>query len=287
MSKTKKFFLIFVVLPAAILIILATSRPRPDSIVWERDYEESLKIAQSHQQPIIAYLFTDWCGYCKQMEATTFVNPSVIDDMGDRYVWLRLNAETENDGILVHKKFGITSYPTVLILDHQGAEIDRLEGYFPPDRFQKTVDNFIRSSGSLGKLTEKAEKQPDSVQAQYDLAEKYLQRRDFGKAGHRLSRVIALDPDNRYGMTESSHYYLALSLASEEKNEAALEQLDQFDSRFPDSDLQADATLLRGQIYYYYGDATKARKVLSTYLESHPDHGYANRARQLLAEIGP
>ncbi len=286
MSKTKKFFLIFFILLAAILIILATTRSRPNSIVWEGDYEKSLKIAQSLQKPIIAYLFTDWCGYCKQMEATTFTNRSVIDDMGDRYVWLKLNAETENDGILLHNKFGITSYPTIMILNPQGAEIDRLEGYFPPDRFQKIVEHFIHGSGSLEKLTQKAEKQPDSVQAQYDLAEKYFQRRDFGKAERRLSRVIALDPNNRYGMTETSHYYLALSLASEEKKEAALEQLAQLDSHFPDSNLQADATLLRGKIYYYSGDTTKARKVLSTYLESHPDHGYANLARQLLTEIG-
>jgi thiol:disulfide interchange protein len=113
----------------------------PGRLGWESDYEDALGEAQSRDQLVLAYLYTDWCGYCKKMDAETFRDSDLIDEMSDNYVWLRLNAETQEDGVRLQRKFGITAYPCTVIMDQTGAELDRIEGFVPVGRFREAVKN--------------------------------------------------------------------------------------------------------------------------------------------------
>ena len=80
----------------------------PDRLPWIQSYEQALKQARQEGKLVLAYLYTDWCGYCKQMEAETFTDKAVIDEMSDSYVWLKLNAETDEEGRQLQERFNIT-----------------------------------------------------------------------------------------------------------------------------------------------------------------------------------
>ena len=153
------------------------------ALSWQKDYEQALKHAQSENQLLIAYLFTDWCGYCRKMEKNTFSDADVIATMGQEYTWLRLNAETDPDGVRLKERFGISGYPAVLVLDSLGSEMDRIEGYMPPDRFKSAIE-----------LLQEAESQPESHEARYELGERYLERQDFAQASTQFSTVVRLEP---------------------------------------------------------------------------------------------
>ena len=113
----------------------------PSRLGWESDYEEALGEAQSRNQLLLAYLYTDWCSYCKKMDSETFRDSELIDEMSSSYVWLRLNAEKQEDGVRLQRKFGITAYPCTIIMDQSGAELDRIEGYVPVGRFKEAVES--------------------------------------------------------------------------------------------------------------------------------------------------
>ena len=113
----------------------------PSRLGWESDYEEALGEAQSRDQLLLAYLYTDWCSYCKKMDSETFRDSELIDEMSGNYVWLRLNAETQEDGVRLQRKFGITAYPCTIIMDQNGAELDRIEGYVPAGRFKEALES--------------------------------------------------------------------------------------------------------------------------------------------------
>ncbi len=246
------------------------------ALSWQKDYERALKHAQSENQLLIAYLFTDWCGYCRKMEKNTFSDADVIATMGQEYTWLRLNAETDPDGVRLKERFGISGYPAVLVLDSLGSEMDRIEGYMPPDRFKSAIE-----------LLQEAESQPESHEVRYELGERYLERQDFAQASTQFSAVVRLDPENQSGKTDDSLYYLALSLASLEREEEALLQLDRLESRFSSSELRPDAMVLRGQIHYYDGAIQQAEQAFRDYLRHYPEHTLSSRVRKLMAELGP
>jgi thioredoxin-related protein len=48
---------------------------------------------------------------------------------------LKLDAENSDDGRRLVKKFKVTGYPTVVILNHRGEEINKIIGYLPADKY--------------------------------------------------------------------------------------------------------------------------------------------------------
>jgi TolA-binding protein len=256
----------------------------PDRLPWIQSYEQALKQARQEGKLVLAYLYTDWCGYCKQMEAETFTDKAVIDEMSDSYVWLKLNAETDEEGRQLQERFNITGYPGMILLDGQGQEMERISGFVPAEAFRDRVAAAAGGPGSFVSLLRTAAEEPESIDVQYRLAEKYVERGEFAAAIDRFRRVIELDPDNSSGKADLSYYYLALSLASQGNEEMALRELDSLESSFPQSDYIADSAFLRGQIHYHSGDRAQAEAVLAAYVQDFPEHIHVSKARDILAE---
>ena len=284
MRRDTSLLLMTLGLCLVLLVGYSIYRSLPDRLPWIQSYDQALKEAQLGDKLILAYLYTDWCGYCKKMEAETFTDKTVIDEMSDSYVWLKLNAETDEEGRRLQERFNITGYPGLLLLNGEGQEMERISGFVPADAFRERVAAAAGGPGSFVNLLRTAGQQPGSVDVQYSLAEKYIERGEFSAAIERLRQVVALDPDNSSGKADLSYYDLALSLASQGNEEMALLELDSLDSSFPGSDYIADSTFLRGQIYYHSGNRAQAEEVLSAYVQDFPEHAHVSKARDILAE---
>src|SRR5438132_7018790 len=122
--------------------------------------------------------------------------------MANKYVWLKHNTETEDSVIRLQKDFVILTYPTILVLDSEGEEIDRIGAFQPALQFQQTVESFFNSPDSLASLRKAIQEQPNSVSPRYALAEKLLGRNNYAKAAVQFQKVIELDPDNHEGKTD-------------------------------------------------------------------------------------
>ena len=257
----------------------------PSAIKWERDYNKAIRRARAEKKLIIADMFTDWCALCKDMDRETFGDPKVIKSMADKYVWLKLNTETEQDGERLQKEFAILTYPTVLVLDGTGEEVDRVDRFLAAAQFMEQVTSVVDSPDSLANLRKAVREQPNSVAARYALGEKLLDQNNYTKARPEFEKVIEIDPENREGKTDMSQYNVALSLASQEKFVEAIIQLDLLQTRFPKSDAIADATVLRGQIYRCCNELDKAKAALREYVTKYPTQGHIQEVENLLAAM--
>ena len=155
------FLLLAVALGTAATAMLAG----PSAIKWERDYNKAIRRARAEKKLIIADMFTDWCALCKDMDRETFGDPKVIRGMADKYVWLKLNTETEQDGERLQKEFAILTYPTVLVLDGTGEEVDRVDRFLAAAQFMEQVTSVVDSPDSLANLRKAVREQPNSVAA--------------------------------------------------------------------------------------------------------------------------
>ena len=272
---------------AAVIIVsaLAIIKSTPRSIVWERDYETAIERARAEKKVIIADMFTDWCALCKKMDQETFGDRRLIAQMAGKYVWLKLNTETEEDGKKLQDEFAIISYPAILVLDSKGQEIDRIGGFLGPQPFKQTVEHHLQNPESLGNVRQRVEEAPDSVELRSALGEKYLDRNNYRKAVPEFQRVIELDPENRKGKTVASYYNLAMSLASQIKFDEAIAQLAALEKNFPDAEEMANARVLRGQIYECCGKKDQAVAVFREYLKKYPNHGYVDQVKGILARM--
>jgi tetratricopeptide (TPR) repeat protein len=265
--------------------VLTDIRATAPTISWERDYGKALQRARAEKKLIIADMFTDWCELCKRMDAETFAEPVLVQKMASRYVWLKLNTETEEDGVRLQKEFAILTYPTVLVLDNEGEEVDRVDRFLAAGAFRQAVESSPARPDSFLNLRRAVQAQPNSVAARYALADKLLSQNNYAKAAPQFEKVTELDPENREGKTDLSQYNFALCLASQEKFVEAIIALDTLETRFPGSDAVADAKVLRGQIYQCCNKLDEAQAVLREYVDKYPTHGHIQEVENLLATM--
>lgn len=82
-------------------------------------YQEALDKAKAENKFVFIDCFTDWCGPCKWLDDNTFRDPSVVKYFDANFINLKIDME-KGEGVELFKKFGITSFPTLLFIDGHG-----------------------------------------------------------------------------------------------------------------------------------------------------------------------
>ena len=73
--------------------------------------------------------YTDWCGPCKQMAATTFKDEEVGEFFNKNFNNMKVEMEKDADGPNIAKRYRVYAYPTLLIIDGQGNLVKSIVGF--------------------------------------------------------------------------------------------------------------------------------------------------------------
>ncbi len=115
---------------------LAHPQPKVDAakrqLPWQSNLNNCKISAKQKHKLIIVDVYTDNCHWCNRLEHETFQNPGVVSELGDRFIWLKLNARISAAEL---KPYKVSGYPTVLVLDAQGKVVTSVSGYLPPEQF--------------------------------------------------------------------------------------------------------------------------------------------------------
>jgi len=84
--------------------------------------KEAKTLAKEQNKPIFVDVFATWCGPCKYMAATTFMDPAIGTYFNTEFINVKLDGEKE-DGPSVMSEYGITAYPTLLFISAKGELI--------------------------------------------------------------------------------------------------------------------------------------------------------------------
>jgi thiol:disulfide interchange protein len=103
-----------------------------DSIKWIwNDPQAALALAKKENKPVLIDFWASWCSWCKKMDDETYPDPRVQAAMKN-YIPLKIDVDKMPD---FQKKFGVQGLPTSVIVDPNGKELRRGEGYQPADQF--------------------------------------------------------------------------------------------------------------------------------------------------------
>jgi len=69
---------------------------RTDAINWIT-IEEVQVLMKEETKKVFVDIYADWCGWCKRMDQTTFIDPAVIKYMNQNYYCVKLDAEQKTD----------------------------------------------------------------------------------------------------------------------------------------------------------------------------------------------
>jgi len=106
-----------------------------------RPFAEILRRAKAQNRPVMLDVMASWCGPCKIMDRTTFSDPSVVA-WAKKVVPARIDAE-KGEGRKLSARYQAFSFPTVLFIDGDGNEIDRLVGGYQGPDFMRGGDAIL------------------------------------------------------------------------------------------------------------------------------------------------
>ena len=83
--------------------------------------------------------YTSWCGPCRVMDRDVFTDSKLAAHLNGHFINLKINAE-KGEGIALAKQFGVGAYPTLVFLDENGAERERIVGFATANRLLKMAE---------------------------------------------------------------------------------------------------------------------------------------------------
>jgi len=75
-----------------VLLVMSSISLSAQEIKW-MTWEEAAAANTKHPKKIFVDVFTDWCGWCKKMDQTTFKDSAVVEIMNKDFYAVKLNAE--------------------------------------------------------------------------------------------------------------------------------------------------------------------------------------------------
>jgi thioredoxin-related protein len=153
MKNLLYFLLLFVTLPAFTLKEEPTKAG--NKINW-MSIEEAEKLSKENPRKIFVDVYTDWCGWCKKMDKSTFSSPIVVDYVNSNYYAVKLNAEstrtinfrgvTMTEAELAGKIFKVSGYPTIVLIEKDFSNFVPVAGFQDAEDFESTLTDFNRVS---------------------------------------------------------------------------------------------------------------------------------------------
>lgn len=144
-----------------LVIIFCSFSNKPaykESIHW-MSFEELQTAYQQQPKPIMVDIYTDWCGWCKEMDRTTYKNEKLVAYINEKYYAVKFNAETRTAISFNNKTFkynaqyrtnelaiyltgGQLSYPTTVFLSGLNGQPAPLPGYLKPKQIEAPIKFF-------------------------------------------------------------------------------------------------------------------------------------------------
>jgi protein disulfide-isomerase len=123
---------------AILSLILLGILPLQASDLWSTNYDASLKQAAAEKRLVLLeFTGSDWCPPCKNQAQDVFAQPAFEEFAKENLVPVKLDFPRRSDqspeikaaNQALSQKYNIEGFPTLILLDSQGAELAREVGY--------------------------------------------------------------------------------------------------------------------------------------------------------------
>jgi len=124
-------------------------------------FEEAVELNQQEQRKIFIDVYTDWCGWCKKMDANTFTHPAIAQLLNEKYYAVKFDAESRDTIKFGGQQFinggnssrsphqlavallqGKMSYPSVAYMNENNQLLTAVPGYYTPEKLEPILRYF-------------------------------------------------------------------------------------------------------------------------------------------------
>jgi thioredoxin-related protein len=148
---------------------------------WFTNFEEAKKVALKEGKPLLLdFTGSDWCPPCKALHKNVFSTEEFTKEASGKYVLVELDfpqtkqlpAELKAQNSELKKKYAVTGYPTILLVDAKTGDVfGRSVGFggWTPRQFLDKLAGFKNTPEGKAALVEQ-EKKADEARAKANAA---------------------------------------------------------------------------------------------------------------------
>jgi len=144
--------------------LLNTSLAQEGKVKWY-SFEEAVELNKKEPRKIFIDVYTDWCGWCKKMDATTFSKPQIAEILNNEYYAVKFDAETLDTISFAGNQFinegeksrsphqlavallqGKMSYPSVAYMNENNQLLTAVPGYYTAERLEPVLMFFAKDA---------------------------------------------------------------------------------------------------------------------------------------------
>ena len=128
------------------------------------DFPEDIGDAARDGRRLMVYFGQDGCPYCKRLMVVNFSQRDIVEKTRRHFVAIALNIWGDRevkwtDGHTMSEKelarrLDVQFTPTLLFFDEAGKVVARLDGYYPPQRFEAVLDYVAQHRERSGSLAD-------------------------------------------------------------------------------------------------------------------------------------
>lgn len=154
-----------------VLFGLLGVRTQAQTNLWT-SFEDLTDSLRKERKPVLVFIHTDWCTYCKMMELRTFSDATVASKLQEKFYCVRLNAEETQPITFLQRTYkfkptgvktgvhelaqvlgtekGKLSYPTTVFFDQNLQLQARMVGALEAKRLDKALDLLTENAMEIG-----------------------------------------------------------------------------------------------------------------------------------------
>lgn len=107
-------------------------------------YQKGINEAKIADKPVMLFVTTTWCGWCKKLAADNFENAEIRKLLEDNFVLVIVDGDSEK---AVVTEYGVQGFPALFFETAEGHRLGEVPGYVPPEEFKPIVEQALNKVG--------------------------------------------------------------------------------------------------------------------------------------------
>ena len=150
-SIMRKYLYSIVAIALLATTVSFTNSPKEQETINWLTIEEAQALSDKEPRKVIMDVYTDWCGWCKKMDKTTFADEEVAKYVNENFYAVKLKADSRDKVTFKGKEFGkgelaqafrVTGYPTIVFFDESFSKFQPVSGYRGANDFLALLEQF-------------------------------------------------------------------------------------------------------------------------------------------------
>jgi thioredoxin-like negative regulator of GroEL len=256
----------------------------PAGIKWHTRIEDALRAARTQRKPLIVDFWATWCGWCKRLDQSTYVDP-LVTKLAEGFVAVKVNAEGAPNEVDFARRYDVSTLPTIAFLSPSGRLVSRVNGYQGPGQFPQTLNMAREEAQKVMSWEAAVEKNPKDAAALASLGTHLFEQEFYEDARQMLLQATHFDHGQPVSHRRRSRMLLAIIQNYDRQYSEAESLLKDALGLLPPGEDEPKLLFILGRTYVSWGRRSEAQETMQVIVRDYSQNPLAQKAKDTLAVL--